>query len=478
MRYRNISLNNAPGMGLAKYMYELDGSLESANLKNRELKNAIKMCARQYGQESSHQGYMIMRNGYVAGTLFMAPQDNDTLSVCMELDETKFTDCSSLQEVVIKIMNSLKQFYYEYTKIKVQIVNDNQDIDNDLSYFNWHKNMILTKIFSEMTETEKNLAGMSWRESLEARNQSDIQFPFDDEYLDEKRVLAHPKIPTGEIFNKCGKVIWTGINSKKNQRTISFNDTGIVEMRKDSLTNEGTSYSVKYSLLNSNFLVSSWGKRNFEIEETSGFTRYEENGVNTVIYKDSNKKILSFMTPIKDKSSASYDLKIDKEGKLLQIAVDFFTYKGKSKLKVNGTYALRVRPNDNWVNIQYINRHGFKNNILSHRDYEEILLPILSRIQSEGYSPEILNELSEKVIEIINNWATRNTHSKVASVNILDTEAYMLAAENSINYLKEIKGEIPLPHLKASIEKFVEKNDGKLRTGTSAMVRKRSKSQI
>lgn len=479
MRYRNISLNDAPGIGLVKYMYELNGSLESANLKNMDLKNAIKMCGRQYGQDSGYQGYMIMRNGYVAGTMYLVPQDAETLGIIIELDETKFTDCPDLQEVIIKIMDSIKLYFYEYSKIKVEIINDNPDIDKKFTYSNWHKKLILTKIFSEMSEIEKVLTdwNFSWTELFEARSKSDIQFSFDDEYLDEFKILSHPKIPRNEIFNKYKKIIWTRINSKRNQRTISFSDTGIIEMTKESLK-EKTNYKTRYSVLNSNFFITSSGEKNFEIEEANGFTRYKEHGVSAIIYKDTNKEIISFSSQVKEKSSADYDLKFDKEGNLLEIKINFYTYKGKSKLKVNGTYILRVRPYDNWLNLQYINRHGFKCNILTRREYEEILLPILSRIQSEGYSPDILNELTEKVIEIINNWATKNTHSKVASVNILDTEANMLAVENCINYLKEIKEEIPLPHLKDSIENFIEKNDGKLRAGTSAMVRKRSKSQI
>lgn len=72
---------------------------------------------------------------------------------------------------------------------------------------------------------------------------------------------------------------------------------------------------------------------------------------------------------------------------------------------------------------------------------------------------ELIDELIRKVIPIVNNRAKSHKKHSISPTNetiisnLIDSEAQV------INYIKQIKGEIPLPHLQENLEKFINEHD-------------------
>ena len=97
--------------------------------------------------------------------------------------------------------------------------------------------------------------------------------------------------------------------------------------------------------------------------------------------------------------------------------------------------------------------------MLAHDDDE-----LYSTILNGRITMQIVAELIKKVIPIINrNIDKSNRHGNnkkyISELNNSNIMKFLYFEKQLINFVKQIKDEIPLPHLKQILEKFIESND-------------------
>ena len=144
--------------------------------------------------------------------------------------------------------------------------------------------------------------------------------------------------------------------------------------------------------------------------------------------------------------------------------IDFRTHKGNGK--INGLYALRIEPGHfSRFSLNYISRDGVKG-----PDFVHLLPTILFKAIIPGeLTLELVDEIIYESVKVINQIAGIKHRQFITLdcdycvTDIVDIEKQI------IDFIKQIKGEIPLPHLQANIEKFIEANSkykkqGKKRT--------------
>ena len=168
--------------------------------------------------------------------------------------------------------------------------------------------------------------------------------------------------------------------------------------------------------------------------------------------KKDNSKIINYTTPIIDNSSISIDMKLNSQDEIERCYIDFRTH--KSNGKINGLYILRITPQKQHdkLKLKFISRKGNKQEDLKEEK------ELLSTTIEESLTLELIDELIRKIILIINNKARSYKKQSIS----LENENIIQNINNSqiqaINFIKQIKGEIPLPHLEEILEKFIDDN--------------------
>ena len=486
MKYRSISLNgNEYGrLALVKYEEKYKSQLDELRNMNPNLATKVEQCPKTYGEIDECQSYMIFQDyNDCIGAISIAPYNDDKdLELVVQLNEKKISSPNEMLGVIKQIITSLKLLFFDKENLEIRVINNDIDLsqinhydyqkrvhdDNSISYkcLNKRTNSIISQLIEEIVGTHKTLIdwGQSWWEKITGA--SNIRDVFDKELIDEinKRIATIP-----EIFSKFENIIWSGIESKKSSRNITFSRNGYIEFSKKSRNDKnGIDYNISYNILSDGFNLKSISRRNkqaesLEIDENPYYTNIKTGNTNYMHLKDKKIKKIDYISPIIDNSSIYIELWTNDQNEITKCNVDFRTHKDNGK--INGFYALRINPQQYYdkISIRFISRKGTRERDFS--DKIENLEELFSTTIDGQATATAIDELIMKVIIIINNRASDNKRQSISSMNDGIISSIMNTEKEVINFVKQIKGEIPLPHLQANLEKFVNEHDKNKKTG-------------
>lgn len=474
MKYRSFSLNgNKRYNHLIKHdsRYKLDELREM----NRKLADYVENFPKFFSELSETQSYMICSAGTCVGAIYIETSPNEkNLEIEIQFIEKYFESKTKMVELLEQIIESLKLYFWDKENIEIKL-NHNIDLSQINSYkyqkkvydenittyicSNKLNNILFPKLVNEMIGAERYLTnlGQSWTQKLKISQ--DYDYPLDKRLLEE---ICNGSLSIPEMFYKTKSIVWPSINSINSHRLIDFSRNGQVQFIKKSKKENGIDYEFNYNVLSDNFnfkTTSFIEDENLEIEDNGLFTNIKSVTFDIFQLKENKRKRIIYSTPIIDYSSVSIELWLDENG-IERCYIDFRTHKGK---KISGIYALRLFLKNNIFSLRFINRRGAKYNdfaqVLAHDDEE-----LYSTILNGRITMEIVAELIKKVIPIINRSVDKsNNHGNnkkyVSELNNSNIMKFLSFEKQLINFLKQIKDEIPLPHLKESLEKFIENND-------------------
>lgn len=474
MKYRSFSLNgNKRYNHLIKYYsrYKLDELREM----NRKLADYVENFPKFFSELSETQSYMICSAGTCVGAIYIETSSNEKdLEIEIQFIEKYFESKTKMVELLEQIIESLKLYFWDKENIEIKL-NHNIDLSQINSYkyqkkvydenittyicSNKLNNILFPKLVNEMIGAERYLTnlGQSWTQKLKISQ--DYDYPLDKRLLEE---ICNGSLSIPEMFYKTESIVWPSINSINSHRLIDFSRNGQVQFIKKSKKENGIDYEFNYNVLsdNLNFKTTSFIEdENLEIEDNGLFTNIKSVTCDIFQLNENKRKRIIYSTPIIDYSSVSIELWLDENG-IERCYIDFRTHKGK---KISGIYALRLFSKNNIFSLRFINRKGTKYNdfaqVLAHDDEE-----LYSTILNGRITMEIVAELIKKVIPIINRSVDKsNNHGNnkkyISELNNSNIMKFLSFEKQLINFLKQIKDEIPLPHLKESLEKFIENND-------------------
>ncbi len=479
MKYRNISLNGNKYYyyGLAKYNDEYKKFLEKLRIINEDMADSVEHCPKIYSESSEHQSYLILQSNYrcVGAINIETSTDERNLEVEIQLNEKCFNSQEKIIELIEQLIESLKLYFFDKEKIEINLIN-NIDLSK-INPYKYHKrvydenlttytctnkknNLLIPKLVEEIISTEKNLTdwGQSWRQIY---GKHELYYDFDLELMNE---IKNGTVTLPELFSKVETMIWTNINSGKSSRSISFSKNGIIDFTKNShdLKN-GVDYEFSYNILNNNFNMKSKSRKNskkelLEINEDSFFTNIKINQINILHSKETKRKRINYTSPIIHNSSIAVELLINEENEIERCYVDFRTHKNNGK--INGLYALRIAPERYFdkFSMRFISRKGYR-----YSDFSEEILKneeeLFSAIIDGNLTVELIDELIRKVIPIINKKSIIYNKQPISPINEKLISNLIGSETKAFNFVKQIKGEIPLPHLQENLEEFISEHD-------------------
>ena len=483
MKYRNITLNGNKEYlySLIKYSEKYTKHLEEFRRINPELSKDVEMCPKIYSELSEHQSYMIFRDNYACvGIIYIGTSiDEKNLEVKVQFDEKCFQTKNDIVALIEQLIDSLGLYFYNKESIEIELLN-NIDLsqykrfkfkkklyDEKLTtyiYSNKGNNTLIPALITEISETESKLTSWNqyWMQQIDLTTSQDIDYDYgiDDALIEE---YTKGTIPLQEIFYKANALFWLGIESKNCIRKINFSGNGAIMFDKYSKDPNGIHYNFKYNVLGEWFEFKTYDIVNdtqLTIDENSVYTRIKSKGLTNIeIFKnkENGKKKISYTGPIKNSTSIWVELVFDEDESIERCYIDFRTHKGNGK--ISGLYALRIIPGNIFSKfaLNHIGRSGNRSFDFSH------LLPteVLNATIPGELTIELVNEIINKTIPVINQISgTKHkpfilSEEKHLEPNITETEKQI------IDFIKQIKGEIPLPHLQENLEKFVEANSSK-----------------
>ena len=479
MKYRSISLNGNEysHYSLVKYKNEYKEYLVDLKKMNKELAESVENYPKIYSELSDNQSYMIFQDKYrcVGAINIETSTDEKKLEIKVQLNEKYFTSKQEIVKVIEQLTESLKLYFFDKEKIEITLINN-----IDLSKVNFHKyhktvydenlttytctnkrnNLLIPKLVKEVNSAEKLLTncGQSWKQIV---CNHEFDNDFDLELISE---INKGTITLPELFSKVETLLCTEINNTESSRSITFSRNGNIKYSNiyHNLENK-IDYEFAYNILSNSFKLKSKSckgskQERLNIDENSYFTNIKTNQLNILHCKGNKRKRINYTSPVIDNSSISIELWTNEQNEIASCYVDFRTHKKNGK--VNGLYALRVAPQryDDKFSIRFISRKGGK-----YRDFFEEISKneeeLFSAIVDGNLTIELIDELIRKVIPIVNNRAKNHKKHSISPtnetiiLNLIDSEAQV------INYIKQIKGEIPLPHLQENLEKFINEHD-------------------
>lgn len=317
---------------------------------------------------------------------------------------------------------------------------------------NKYYNKLFSKLIDEISKTEQNL--INWKQCWIQR--FDL-CGFYDSLLDEKLLQEYEygTIPLLEVFYKADSVLWENIISTKSIRNIEFEKNGQIHFTKNQKNRNQNDYEFLYNILKKGFYLKrcNFGENTeLEIDENNICTKIVVNNLKIVYRKESKDKILKYKSPIMDNLSIFLELYVNEQDEIEKCYIDFRTH--KCKQKINGIYALRLYRHDCcYSTFKFISRKGIKNDILDD-EFSKQAMPIFKTNLNE-LTFEIVDAIIKKVIPIIikrTSFKDKLPAEINNNISILDIRALEM---ETINYVKQIKGEIPLPYLQKNLENFV-----------------------
>ncbi len=462
MKYRNISLNNSSEVSyeLVKYEEKYNKYLNDLKTLDDTLVSSVINCPKIYSEESPEQSYMIIRDNYeLIGAINIGMTfDEQDLFVKLQLIENYFGNKEEITDFLEILVESLKTFFFDKKNIEIYLLNNIdlcqvnpykyqiREYDEKLKTFicTNENNKIFTFLSIEMKNAEKILTneGQYWNQDI--YGSEDLHNHYDDEfwYQIEKGIVTFP-----EAFYKVKKVVWKNITSNKAVRNITFNRDGKINFIKES-KKAGINYEFSYDILNNNFDLdakNSYGN-NLTIVKQDDFTKIKTANLNIFYTKENKRKRIYYVSPIKDKTSVAIELWTNYNEKIESCNIDFRTH--KSNGKINGLFALRINHKGNnalLFSLDFITRDGLKYSLTKYIDYSMI---------NQEITIDFITEIVKNVLPMINS--KKEIFEKNYETIMIDV---MNARLEIINFLKQIKGEIPLFHLQTNLGKFIAEND-------------------
>lgn len=479
MKYRSISLNGnkSSHYSLVKYNDEYKDYLVELRNMNKKLADSVEQCPKIYSELSEHQSYMIFQGEYkcVGAINIGTSTDQKNLEIEVQLNDKYFSSQQEIIEVIEQLVESLKLYFFDKENIEIHLIN-NIDLSK-INFYKYHKkiydenlttyicsnkrnNLLIPKLIEEVSKTEKCLT--DWRQSWwQSIGDDELHYLFDLELMNaiDKGTVTLP-----ELFNKVETLLWTKIDSAKSTRSIIFSRNGQIEFSKNSRDlKNGIDYEFIYNILSDSFNLKSKSrtdlkKTTLDIEENSYFTNIKTSQLNILRSKENKRKKINYISPVIENSSISMELWTDEQNEIESCYVDFRTH--KSNGKINGLYALRIAPQRYYdsFSIRFISRKGSR-----YRDFSgeisENEEELISTIVDGKITIELIDELIRKVIPIVNNRANNYKKQSISTMNETIISDFIDSEIQAINFVKQIKGEIPLPHLQENLEKFIVEYD-------------------
>lgn len=472
MEYKDISIigNSEERRALAKYTDGYKKYIKQLREINKEFADLIEQ----------NVGYIILhRDCRCLGAInIQVPENDSKIEIQLHLREKYFHSQYEFSDAVKEIIKSIGVYFYDKEEIEISLIN-NIDLsrihpvyyhkkisdDGKVTYTcsNSRNNLLIPMLAEEMNDTEETLTelGLSWSESIENYRLMDR---FGDTHIDQELngVITLPK-----LFSKSKTIFWKDIDSPKSHRDISFSRDGHIELSKRKRnrnyfsSDNGTSYTFSYNILSDDFKLESKVEKDdtteiLNINENDWYTKIETNQTSLFHSKNGKRKIIRYISPKVDNISTAVKLYINEQGEIERCNIDFRVHKNNGKIK--GMLAVRIAPQRDKFTINYITRGGIK-----YDDFLEELLEneeeLISTLISGTPSAESIDELIPKVIPIFNDWAEKNGREPISPTNQVSISSIMDIEQNAVDFLKQISGEIPLPHLQDILKKYITTND-------------------
>lgn len=494
MRYRSISLNDNKKyqFSLIKYNEEYKKYLEELKRMNENLADSVEKCPTIYSELSDHQSYMIFSGeSNCVGAIYIGTlTDEKNLEIKVQFIEEKFENKESIFAVLEQLVDTLGLYCFDKENVEIHLLNNidlekinkykykkNRLFENLTTYntTNGYNNRLFSKLLNEMSEAEQNLVKWKqcWTQRFDFCGFNDYHYLFDEQLMQE---YGDGTIPLSEIFYKAESVLWDDINSTKSKRSINFERNGQIHFTKSSKDFGKNTYEFLYNILRDGFNLKKvdWRKNaSLEIDENNVWTRIKSDNLKVVNLKEEKIKKVQYKSPVVNNSSIVLELYINEQNEIERCYVDFRTHRNsrKNKGKINGIYALRILSKYNICTLNFISRKGLRyNNFADELSEEDEQL--YTTILNGNLTLELIDELIKKMIPIVN----RKAFSKSKPIIATDNETIVSNAcemeTEAINYVKQIKGEIPLPHLQENLEKFIEEYDIKKNNAKKMVLKK------
>ena len=380
---------------------------------------------------------------------FNNPSEND-LEVRIEVNKNRFNSIEDIKEFIEELINLLKLYFYDKESIIPLVFVDGKQIDLECSYSNERNNILIPRLVNEIESAEQTLVdwGQFWFERY-------LPFTVGVDYL--------KTIPLARRFSAIDELYWTKVKSKKYNREFSFSRNGDIEFEKSPNYNiNGTDYQIKYNVLNKGFDLKSVDEEDnplLIVKDRNNYTQIEMNNKDNFklhINKDDINNI-RYISPTDDNSSIKVDLWVSWEN-IKMCNIEFRLHEYNDDVIVS--YSLRIKPNDeqNKYSIKFISRDDRKT-----EDFDQDVLQTNKQIFEEiidgPLTAELIDKIIEKVIPIVNRRTNKYGSKSVLEPSVTIVSDIFDIKRQVVDFVKQIKGEIPLPYLQENLENFIIEND-------------------
>lgn len=347
------------------------------------------------------------------------------------------------------------------------------------------------KVLEEMQKAEEVVNDWNvswWEQCLDAYSMSlyytgmadvqDIEKKYYNQYILPN--VYYPENRIGEPLRKVilvdcygkdhecefGRIDWYGMKSHKSTRHFSFNNNGIIEFSKDSEYRQTIqhpkriSYKASFNVLSTDFNVSitldeltqDWREKykydhlSISLNENIITKRFN----NIEIIQDLNTGMKSVKIIKKynktnrpnNNTSLVFEALLNTDDGLQMCAVSINTHKGNGK--INGTYRFDISRKKG-IRANFYSRKGIKIDLTTNPTLLETANTLLPTLDSQNSEDIIISTF----INSIQNAIEKNSSEKVISFDNFDfiTESLKQVEDKTIEMIKCIKGEIPLPGL-------------------------------
>lgn len=247
--------------------------------------------------------------------------------------------------------------------------------------------------------------------------------------------------------------MWSGITSKSCIRSITFAPNGDVTLlKKSKLSDSSHNYEASYNLFEDSC---TFNGPMVSLEKSKDSLKIKTPDI-AVSKLNNGNTVITYSSRIIINSNFTLQMYLDEFGNIIKCNIDFNTYKEhEPKNKINGTYAVRIKPTLGTFSMEFISRKGFKTGGFRKDIVSDVELYDL--MTSKSLQVSDITAIIDKLIPIINCRAVNNNKKPIypSRVAFIPNQLSKISSATA-NYLKEIKGEVPLPHLVMILEDIIK----------------------
>lgn len=306
----------------------------------------------------------------------------------------------------------------------------------------------IEKILREKKNTEKELSkwNVSWTEEFDKADMHSYTY---DEFTDRELFgqIESSEETMPEVFIKNKAIIWN-IETNNCFRRITFDRDGFISLYKFRGSSD-SSYNMTYDLKGNELTIQKYNDDTIMIKDNLiNIDKNSENEKFSLTHLNNSKKI-ALTRQINRESSILLEIIEDSKGNIKKGNVDFRTHKGNKK--INGVYALRIKKGQNPISLKSINRHGHQT-----QDFSELLnikSDVLNEIENGNISDETIEGIIMIAVPVINMISLKIKRKQIPdNRDLVDIDKLREREFVSLNYIKQIKGEIPITKMRRIIE--------------------------